>query len=144
MKLKQSNPKPIKSPRALSCVATLSDFFVFVSAGDGTASEHRHEQSGRSERRRSGDRQPIQFSDKKSWRSHLHQRDVSRGDALVGGRPHGLPQDQGTTHTLLDSQCAITLLPILKVVSYLVVFNRGKSWRQLSLPTFNAQEPGST
>jgi len=27
MKLNQSNPKPIKSPRALSCVATLSDFF---------------------------------------------------------------------------------------------------------------------
>ena len=28
MKLNLSNPKPIKSPRALSCVATLSDFSV--------------------------------------------------------------------------------------------------------------------
>jgi len=28
MKLNQSNPKPIKSSRALSCVATLSDFFL--------------------------------------------------------------------------------------------------------------------
>jgi len=30
MKLNESNPKPIKSPRALSCVATLSDFLVCI------------------------------------------------------------------------------------------------------------------
>jgi len=30
MKLNQSNPKPIKLPRALSCVATLSDGFIII------------------------------------------------------------------------------------------------------------------
>jgi len=34
MKLNQSNPKPIKSPRAISCVATLSDFLNYGAASE--------------------------------------------------------------------------------------------------------------